>query len=36
MARVTTQLTNTEIKKAKATEKEYKLYDGRGLHLLVV
>ena len=36
MARGTKQLSNTEIKNVKAKDKEYKLYDGRGLHLLVV
>lgn len=35
MARVTTALSATEIKNAKAREKNYKLFDGRGLFLLV-
>ena len=35
MARQTTQLTDTTIRKATAKEKKYKLYDGGGLILLV-
>lgn len=35
MARITTPLTNTEIKAAKPAEKEYTLQDGGGLFLLV-
>ncbi|KGA24543.1 hypothetical protein AO825_04940 [Pectobacterium brasiliense] len=35
MARITTPLTNTEIKAAKPAEKEYTLQDGDGLYLLV-
>lgn len=35
MARKTTPLSDTEIRKAKALEKDYKLYDGHGLFLLV-
>ncbi len=35
MARATTQLSSTQIKTAKAKEKDYKLSDGRGLYLLV-
>ncbi len=36
MARQTTQLTDTTIAKAKGKEKKYKLYDGKGLFLLVM
>jgi hypothetical protein len=35
MARQTTTLTDTEVKKSKAKDKDYKLYDGRGLILIV-
>jgi len=35
MARTTTTLTATQINKAKAKEKDYKLFDGGGLFLLV-
>ncbi|HBZ0717388.1 TPA: DUF4102 domain-containing protein [Klebsiella pneumoniae] len=35
MARITTPLTNTEIRAAKPTAKEYTLQDGGGLYLLV-
>ncbi|MBA0189455.1 integrase [Pectobacterium odoriferum] len=35
MARITTPLSNTEIKAAKPAEKEYTLQDGDGLYLLV-
>lgn len=35
MARKTIPLTNTEIKVAKAKEKDYKLFDGEGLFLLI-
>jgi len=35
MARVTTPLTDTKIKTAKAKDKDYKLFDGGGLFLLV-
>lgn len=35
MARSTLPLTNTQIKSAKAKEKDYKLFDGGGLFLLV-
>ena len=35
MAKITKPLTDTEIKKAKAKEKEYKLSDGQGLYLVV-
>lgn len=35
MARKTTPLSDTEIRKAKTLEKDYKLYDGYGLFLLV-
>lgn len=35
MARATTQLTATEIKAAKPKDKDYKLFDGGGLFLLV-
>ncbi len=35
MARVTTELNNTQIKNAKAQTKDYKLMDGKGLFLLV-
>jgi len=35
MARITVPLTNTEIKSAKPKEKDYKLFDGGGLFLLV-
>ena len=35
MARQTTELTATTIKNAKPKEKDYKLFDGRGLYLLV-
>ncbi|TLP36936.1 tyrosine-type recombinase/integrase [Arcobacter arenosus] len=35
MARKTIPLTNTEIKAAKAKEKDYKLFDGEGLFLLI-
>ncbi|MEA2029151.1 MAG: integrase arm-type DNA-binding domain-containing protein [Campylobacterota bacterium] len=35
MARSTTPLNDTQIKKAKPKTKKYKLYDGRGLFLLV-
>jgi len=36
MPRQTTQLTDTAIAKSKGKEKKYKLYDGRGLFLLVM
>jgi hypothetical protein len=36
MPRQTTQLTDTAIAKAKGKEKKYKLYDGKGLFLLVM
>ena len=36
MPRQTIQLTDTAITKARAKEKKYKLYDGRGLFLLVM
>lgn len=35
MARVTTPITNTEIKDAKLREKEYNLADGDGLQLRI-
>ncbi|EBC2161499.1 tyrosine-type recombinase/integrase [Salmonella enterica] len=35
MARITTPLTNTEIRAAKPADKEYTLQDGNGLYLLV-
>jgi len=35
MARTTTPLTNTKIKNAKPKEKDYKLFDGGGLFLLI-
>ncbi|EAZ5301868.1 DUF4102 domain-containing protein [Salmonella enterica] len=35
MARITTPLTNTEIKAAKPADKEYTLQDGAGLYLLI-
>ena len=35
MARTTTPLTDTKIKTAKAKDKDYKLFDGGGLFLLV-
>ena len=35
MAKSTLPLTNTEIKNAKPKEKDYKLFDGGGLFLLV-
>lgn len=35
MARTTTPLTNTEIRAAKPAVKEYPLYDGNGLYLLI-
>ncbi len=35
MARRTTTLTDTEVKSAKHKEKDFKLFDGRGLYLLV-
>lgn len=35
MARKTIPLTDTEIKKAKPTDKDYKLFDGGGLFLLI-
>lgn len=35
MARITKPLTDTEIRKAKATDKDYYLYDGENLCLLV-
>lgn len=35
MAKITKPLTDTEIKKAKAKDKEYKLSDGQGLYLVV-
>lgn len=35
MARKTIPLTDTEIKKAKSTDKDYKLFDGGGLFMLV-
>ena len=35
MARTVTPLTNTKIKTAKAKEKDYKLFDGGGLFLLI-
>lgn len=35
MARITTPLTNTEVKQAKAKEKEYSLADGDGLQLRI-
>ena len=35
MARTTVPLTNTQIKSAKSKEKDYKLFDGGGLFLLV-
>jgi len=35
MARIATALTDTKIKNAKAKEKDYKLFDGGGLYILV-
>lgn len=35
MARITTPLTNTEIRAARPAEKEYTLQDGNGLYLLI-
>ena len=35
MARITKPLTSTEVKTAKPKEKDYKLFDGGGLFLLV-
>jgi hypothetical protein len=35
MARITTPLTDTKIKTAKPSEKDYTLSDGNGLYLLV-
>lgn len=35
MARITKPITSTEIERAKAKEKDYKLIDGNGLYLLV-
>ncbi|WP_237932365.1 integrase domain-containing protein [Buttiauxella sp. S19-1] len=35
MARITNPLTNTEIRAAKPSTKEYPLYDGNGLYLLI-
>jgi len=35
MAKITKPLTDTEIRKAKPKDKQYKLYDGGGLYLLV-
>jgi len=35
MARATTALTATQIKTTKPKEKDYKLFDGGGLYLLV-
>lgn len=35
MARLTTPLTNTQIEKAKPSEKEYNLADGKGLYLRI-
>lgn len=35
MARKTIPLTDTEIKKAKSTDKDYKLFDGGGLFMLI-
>ncbi|GHE84487.1 integrase domain-containing protein [Thalassotalea profundi] len=35
MARITTPLTNTEVKQAKARDKEYNLSDGEGLQLRI-
>ena len=35
MARVTQRLQDTEIRQAKAKDKDYKLMDGQGLFLLV-
>ncbi len=35
MARATTPLTNTKIKNAKSKDKDYKLFDGGGLFLLI-
>lgn len=35
MARLTKPLTNTEVDRAKAKDKDYKLADGQGLFLLV-
>jgi len=35
MAKITKPLTDTEIKKAKPKDKQYKLFDGGGLYLLV-
>ena len=35
MARITTPLTNTEVKQAKPKDKEYNLTDGNGLMLRV-
>ncbi len=35
MARKAVPLTDTEIKKAKSAEKDYKLFDGGGLFLLI-
>lgn len=35
MARITTPLTATKIKESKPKEKDYKLFDGGGLFLLV-
>jgi hypothetical protein len=36
MAKITTPLTNTEVKQAKAKDKVYKLADGEGLQLRVM
>ncbi len=35
MARITKPLTNTEVDRAKAKDKDYTLADGKGLYLLV-
>jgi len=35
MARATQQLTNTQIKQIKPKDKDFKLFDGEGLFLLV-
>src|SRR6056297_3483380 len=35
MARITKPLTATEVKNAKPTDKQYKLFDGKGLFLLI-
>jgi hypothetical protein len=35
MPRITTPLTDTEVKKAKSKEKDYKLTDGQGLYILI-